>query len=150
MYFVFIGFAFALSYKCNYDEIEGPVWSSVLYKEDNLAEVKWIEINEYCRAKGDTTVYSDAGKGKCEYSRDICKWSSSSCIVNEQRENDSLEECQSLLRDNILVNGLDRGRNIPKQYDESCNYYDDCDGYMTCINNKCIEVETKDEQNLKC
>ena len=109
-YSILICLVYSLSYKCNYNEIEGPVWSSVLYKEDNLAEVKWIESNEYCRAKGDTSVYSDAGQGKCEYSRDICKWYGGSCVINEQRQNDSLEECQSLLRDNLLVNGLDRGR----------------------------------------
>lgn len=99
----------ALSYKCGYQEIEGPVSTHVLYKEDNLAEVKWIESVEYCRAKGDVTVYYDAGQGKCEYSRDICSWDGV-CIVNTFRENDSLEECQNLLRDNNLVEGLDKGR----------------------------------------
>jgi hypothetical protein len=104
----------ALSYKCNYSEISGPVSSHVLYKEDNLDEVKWIESVEYCRAKGDRNVYDDAGQGKCEYSRDICLWDSSSCIVNTYRENDSLEECQKLLRENKLVTGLDKGRKVTK------------------------------------
>ncbi len=118
MYFLLITGIYSLAYKCNYSEIEGPVWSSVLYKEESLPEVKWIEIHEYCRAKGDTSVYDDAGQGKCEYSRNICKWSGYSCVMNEMRENDILEECQSLLRDNTLVDGLDRGRNYQDDYED--------------------------------
>jgi len=100
----------ALSFKCDYQSINGPVSTHVLYKEDNLNVVKWLEKYEYCRAKGDTTVYKDAGKDKCEYSRDICFYYDNECIFNETRENDLLEECQDLLNNNILEDGLDLGR----------------------------------------
>jgi hypothetical protein len=103
--------ATSLSYKCNYPEISGPVATHVLYKEDNVDEVKWLESVEYCRAKGDTSVYRDAGQGKCEYSRGICVWSNSACILNSERGNDSLQECVDLLANNRLVDGLDNGRN---------------------------------------
>ena len=100
----------ALSFKCDYQLIDGPVSTHVLYKEDNLNVVRWLEKYEYCRAKGDTTVYKDAGKDKCEYSRDICFYNDNECIFNEIRENDLLEECQDLLNNNVLEDGLDLGR----------------------------------------
>lgn len=92
--------------------VEGPGSTSFLYKEDNVAEVKWLEKYEYCRAKGDPSVYQDAGQGKCEYSRDICVWNSdnNSCELNPNRGNDPISECQDLLLDNALVEGLDNGR----------------------------------------
>ncbi len=110
MLVLLLNYVSCLAYKCNYTEISGPVHTSVLYKEESLSEVKWIEINEYCRAKGDTKVYSDAGQPKCEYSRDICKWNNGMCVVNELRSSDELCECQKLLKENTLVSGLDRGR----------------------------------------
>ncbi len=100
----------ALSWKCDYTEIDGPVSSHVLYKEENENVVKWLEKYEYCRAKGDPSIYIDAGKDKCEYSRDICLFYNDECIFNEIRENDSLEECQDLLINNILSYELDSER----------------------------------------
>lgn len=103
---------YTLSWMCNYNSINGPVGTHVLYKEDNINQVKWLEKNEYCRAKGDLSVYPDAGQGKCEYSRNICLWNSSknNCILNTSRENDQYNECVNLLRDNVLVDNLDNGR----------------------------------------
>lgn len=100
----------ALSWVCQYDNIDGPVYSHFLYKEDNVAEVKWLESYEYCRAKGDKNVYFDAGKGKCEYSRGICLWGNDSCYINPDRGNDPYQECVDLIKNNILVDGLDNGR----------------------------------------
>lgn len=100
-----------LSWLCNYRCINGPISTHVLYKEDNLNEVKWLEKNEYCRAKGDPSVYVDAGQGKCEYSRDVCIWNNGQCILNTNRGNDLYSECRDLLRNNVLVDTLDNGRN---------------------------------------
>lgn len=102
--------AHGLSWVCNYRCLNGPTSTSVLYKEDNVAEVKWLDKIEYCRAKGDTNVYVDAGQGKCEYSRDVCIWSDETCLVNPNRKNDAYSECRDLLRENVLVDGLDNGR----------------------------------------
>lgn len=95
---------FALSWVCNYPCLNGPISTSVLYKEDNVAEVKWLEKNEYCRGKGDPLVHPDAGQGKCEYSRDVCLWVNNECILNTERQNDVYSECRDLLRYNVLVN----------------------------------------------
>jgi hypothetical protein len=80
-----------------------------LYKEDNVNEVKWLEKLEYCRAKGDVSVYRDAGQGKCEYSRGLCYWDGQSCL-NTYRDFDNFDECVNLLLNNVLVDGLDNGR----------------------------------------
>lgn len=100
----------ALSWKCDYPTINGPRSTHFLYKEDNVNVVKWLEKYEYCRAKGDSSVYVDAGKGKCEYSRNLCVFYNNQCIINENRANDPLQECQNLLTNNILSYELDSGR----------------------------------------
>jgi hypothetical protein len=100
----------ALSWKCDYSIIDGPKSTHFLYKEDNVNIVKWLEKYEYCRAKGDTSIYIDAGKGKCEYSRNLCVFYNNQCILNENRENDPLQECQDLLNNNDLSYELDSGR----------------------------------------
>lgn len=104
-----INLVYSLSWKCDYSNINGPVTTHFLYKEDNVAEVKWLERIEYCRAKGDSSVYRDAGQGKCEYSRGLCYWDSGNCL-NTNRQNDPLNECLDLLNYNTLVEGLDNGR----------------------------------------
>ena len=103
----------ALSWLCDYSEIDGPTTTHVLYKEETDI-VKWLEKYEYCRAKGDPSVYEDAGQAKCEYSRNLCVYSNSECIFNQERENDPLEECIDLLLNNILSEELDWGR-IPTE-----------------------------------
>jgi hypothetical protein len=105
-YLFLISSLVSLSYNCNLQEISK---THFLYKEDNVNEVKWLEKTEYCRAKGDLSVYSDAGQGKCEYSRGLCYWYNESCL-NTYREYDNLEECVNLLLNNVLVPGLDNGR----------------------------------------
>ena len=100
----------ALSWKCEYSAINGPGSTHFLYKEDNINVVKWLEKYEYCRAKGDTSIYIDAGKSKCEYSRDLCVFYNYQCILNENRKNDPLQECQDLLTNNVLSYELDSGR----------------------------------------
>lgn len=108
---------YALSWVCNYpcnnivrcrinnNCIPGPGNTSFLYKEDNELQVRWLEKFEYCRAKGDSSIYPDAGKGKCEYSRDICVWNSNnnSCDLNPNRNNDLFSECKDLLFNNKLI-----------------------------------------------
>jgi DNA repair exonuclease SbcCD nuclease subunit len=108
----------ALSWKCDYSIIEGPSSTHVLYKEENANIVKWLEKYEYCRAKGNTSIYVDAGKDKCEYSRDICIFYNDQCIINENRQNDPLQECQDLLNDNVLSYDLDSGR-IKQDFEET-------------------------------
>ena len=129
----------ALSWKCDYTEIDGPVSTHVLYKEENENVVKWLEKYEYCRAKGDPSIYIDAGKDKCEYSRDICLFYNDECIFNEMRENDSLEECQDLLINNILSYELDSGRinTEPEQETEPCESEQE------------LELETEPEPELE-
>ena len=107
----------ALSWLCDYSEIDGPTTTHVLYKEETSNIVKWLEKYEYCRAKGDPSVYEDAGQAKCEYSRNLCVFSDG-CIFNQDRENDPLNECQDLLYNNILSDELDSGR-IPSENDGS-------------------------------
>lgn len=96
----------SLSYNCNLGEISK---THFLYKEDNVREVKWLEKIDYCKAKGLTTVYRDAGQGKCEYSRGLCYWDGKNCL-NTYRDFDNFDECVNLLLNNILVDGLDNGR----------------------------------------
>lgn len=106
----------ALSWVCNYpNDIIGPVSTHFLYKEDNVNQVKWLEKYEYCRAKGDKSVYIDAGQGKCEYSRGICMWDNENCVLDPNRQNDPLSECLDLLNNNELVDGLDNGRFLLQQ-----------------------------------
>jgi len=100
----------SLSWVCNYPNIDGPVSTHYLYKEDNVNQVKWLDSNEYCRAKGDLSVYDNAGQAKCEYSRGICIWNNNNCIINPERMNDPYYECLDLLTNNVLVEGLDNGR----------------------------------------
>ena len=100
----------ALSWLCDYSEIDGPTTTHVLYKEETSNVVKWLEKYEYCRAKGDPSVYEDAGQPKCEYSRNLCVFINDECIFNQERENDPLNECQDLLYNNILSDELDSGR----------------------------------------
>ena len=65
MIFVLINIVYTLSWNCQYD-IFGDISSThFLYKEDNVNQVKWLEKYEYCRAKGDPSVYEDAGQPKC-------------------------------------------------------------------------------------
>lgn len=109
MLFFLINIVNCLSWKCEYSEFGSVSTTHFLYKEDNVNEVKWLEKYEYCRAKGDTSVYQDAGQGKCEYSRGLCYWNNGSC-ENTNRSNDPLSECQDLINNNNLVNGLDNGR----------------------------------------
>jgi hypothetical protein len=102
----------ALSYVCDYPEFELGK-THYLYKEEVLPVVKWLAKYEYCRAKGDSSVYADAGQPKCEYSRGICFWADegrATGCYETFRENDSLEECQNLLANNELSFELDNGR----------------------------------------
>lgn len=108
VYTCLLSFVFSLSWNCEYPEFGDISSSHYLYKEDNVNEVKWLEKYEYCRAKGDPTVYRDAGQGKCEYSRGLCFWNGQ--CSNTLREQDALTECRDLFRNNILVDGLDNGR----------------------------------------
>lgn len=96
----------SLSYNCNLGGISN---THFLYKEDNVNEVKWLEKEEYCNLKGDSSVYRDAGQAKCEYSRGLCYWDNGYCL-NTYRDYDNSEECVNLLLNNILVAGLDNGR----------------------------------------
>ncbi len=107
---IFLKTIHSLSWVCNFPDIPGPVNTHFLYKEDNVNQVKWLESVEYCRAKGDKTVYNNAGQGKCEYSRNICIWVNNNCIINPERTNDNYNECLDLLNNNSLVDGLDNGR----------------------------------------
>jgi len=113
MFFIIalINIVYALSWKCEYNQFGDISSTHFLYKEDNLNQVKWLEKIEYCRAKGDTNVYNDAGQGKCEYSRGLCYWNNGNC-ENTNRDNDPLSECQDLINNNILVEGIDNGRNV--------------------------------------
>jgi hypothetical protein len=107
-----ISFVSALSYVCDYPEFELGK-THYLYKEEVLPVVKWLAAFEYCRAKGDSSVYADAGQPKCEYSRGICFWAvegrATGCYETF-RENDSIEECRALLAENELSFELDNGR----------------------------------------
>lgn len=103
----------SLSWRCDSPEFGDISYTHFLYKEDNLNEVKWLEKIEYCRAKGDTSVYFDAGQGKCEYSRGLCYWDNG--CFNTGRDNDPLVECQDLYYGNTLVEGLDNGRLVLQQ-----------------------------------
>lgn len=107
----------SLSYVCSYSEFSlGD--SNYLYKEELVDVVKWLEKVEYCRAKGDSSVYSDAGQAKCEYSRGICYWDNG--CFETFRENDSFDECLDLLSNNELSFELDNGRlSIPVVDEES-------------------------------
>lgn len=115
MFFLLFPFCLSLSYVCSYPEFSlGD--SNYLYKEELVDVVKWLDKFEYCRAKGDTSVYSDAGKAKCEYSRGICYWDNG--CLETFRENDSFEECLNLLSNNELSFELDNGRIIIPIVDE--------------------------------
>ena len=118
----------ALSWLCDYSEIDGPTTTHVLYKEETYNIVKWLEKYEYCRAKGDPSVYEDAGQAKCEYSRNLCVFSNYECIFNQERENDPLNECQDLLYNNILSDELDSGR-IPSETES--DYTEETEGDYT-------------------
>ena len=109
MIFFLINFTSSLSWRCQFDTFGIISTTHFLYKEDNVNEVKWLEKYEYCRAKGDTNVYNDAGQGKCEYSRGLCYWNNGFC-ENTNRDNDPFVECQDLINNNNLVEGLDNGR----------------------------------------
>jgi hypothetical protein len=138
----------ALAWKCDYPEIESPIGTHVLYKEDYDNIVKWLEKDEYCRAKGDTSVYADAGKEKCEYSRDICVFVDNECQLNSERENDSLQECQDLLNNNILDFGLDSGRTpIENETIDIEEPEFDCDAIETTIEE--TETETDIETEIE-
>ena len=103
----------SLSWRCDSSEFGDISYTHFLYKEDNVNEVKWLEKNEYCRAKGDTSVYLDAGQGKCEYSRGLCYWDNG--CFNTGRDNDPFSECIDLYYGNTLVEGLDNGRLVLQQ-----------------------------------
>ena len=105
-YLFLISSLLSLSYNCDLGEISK---THFLYKEDNVNEVKWLEKQEYCKAKGDGSVYRDAGQGKCEYSRGLCYWDGQNCL-NTYRGYDNFDECVNLLINNALVEGLDNGR----------------------------------------
>jgi len=120
----------ALSWLCDYSEIDGPTTTHVLYKEETYNIVKWLEKYEYCRAKGDPSVYEDAGQAKCEYSRNLCVFSNYECIFNQERENDPLNECQDLLYINILSDELDSGR-IPSETESEETVSDETGGDYT-------------------
>jgi hypothetical protein len=108
MFFFLISSTFSLSYVCDYPQL--PQGSThYLYKEESLPIVKWLPKYSYCYDKGDPTIYSDAGKLKCEYSRGICIWQDESCIQT-LRPNDWVQECESLLENNELSMELDNGR----------------------------------------
>lgn len=66
----------------------------------------------YCKDKGDSSIYIDAGQPKCEYSRGICKWDSGVCIET-LRVNDDMQVCIDLLEENTLSDELDNGRIKP-------------------------------------
>lgn len=109
MIFFLINFTSSLSWRCQFDKFGSISTTHFLYKEDNVNEVKWLEKYEYCRAKGDRSVYNDAGQRKCEYSRGLCYWNNGFC-ENTNRANDPFFECQDLINNNNLVEGLDNGR----------------------------------------
>ena len=109
MWYILLSNVYCLSWICNYNRFSEIGSTHYLYKEDNVNEVKWLEKYEYCRAKGDNAVYADAGQGKCEYSRGICYWDGSNCLMTN-RQNVPENECIDLYDNNVLVQGLDNGR----------------------------------------
>lgn len=125
MFFLLFPFCLSLSYVCSYPDFSlGD--SNYLYKEELVDVVKWLDKFEYCRAKGDSSVYSDAGKAKCEYSRGICYWDGG--CRETFRENDSFDECLALLSNNELSFELDNGRlTIPTVEEDSEEEPEDVD-----------------------
>ncbi len=134
----------ALSWLCDYSEIDGPITTHVLYKEETYNIVKWLEKYEYCRAKGDPSVYEDAGQAKCEYSRNLCVFSNYECIFNQERENDPLNECQDLLYNNILSDELDSGR-IPSETESEETVSDETESDYTETDETVSDETASDE-----
>lgn len=103
----------ALSYVCNYD-IFPPSYTHYLYKEEDEPIVKWLPKESYCKDKGNTAIYIDAGQAKCEYSRGICKWDyEANTCIDTSPPNDSQQTCIDLLQQNTLSDQLDNDRLLP-------------------------------------
>ena len=117
--FLLISSVFTLSYNCDYETFGEISKTNFLYKEDLVKEVKWLDTIIYCRDKVNPDIYSDSGKGKCEYSRGLCYWENGSCL-NTFRGPDSYSDCIELFNNNILVDGLDNGRLPIPDKEENC------------------------------
>lgn len=102
LYSTIIAFVKAEGYYCPYESLGFDGRNDLLYdyyegKGDHwvrMGRTGWETRESYCRAKGDLSLHSDAGEGKCVDSQGTCIWSGSSCDVNPSKTPDCYELCK--------------------------------------------------------
>lgn len=97
----------AEGYFCPYTDLGATDTNFLIYDYYDIAgggayytrqgEVGFMSMTEYCRAKGDLTIHSDAGEWKCNDSHGLCTYNNTSCIVNSDRAPDCKALCQAVL-----------------------------------------------------
>jgi hypothetical protein len=103
----FAGYVNAEGYYCPYRELGSFGNNVLLYDYYDVfngywmrsGETGWQTIESYCRAKGDTSIHSDAGEWKCNDSRGMCAWAGGRCDVVRSRQPDCKALCEAVLRD---------------------------------------------------
>ena len=104
-----INFVMSEGYYCPYSDLGATDTLQLMYdyyeSHDNtywtrMGETGWMSIVDYCKNKGDLSLHSDAGEWKCNDSHLLCFWDGNSCQVNQSRNPDCKELCQSVLNNN--------------------------------------------------
>ncbi|NBO99442.1 MAG: hypothetical protein EBU90_04845 [Proteobacteria bacterium] len=74
----------------DYYQNQGNVWI-------RIGRTGWETRTQYCRAKGDFSLHSDASQAKCQDSQGTCQWNGNSCEVNPNKKPDCFQLCQTVL-----------------------------------------------------
>lgn len=132
LYTILIAFTKAEGYYCPYESLGFDGRNDLLYdyyegKGDywiRMGRTGWETRESYCRAKGDLSLHSDAGEGKCVDSQGTCIWSGSSCDVNPSKAPDCFELCKRVSEGG----GLSCLGNCPDGRSDRSQLYSICNG----------------------
>jgi hypothetical protein len=132
LYSAVIAFVKAEGYYCPYESLGFDGKNDLLYDyyEGNgdrwvrMGRTGWETRESYCRAKGDLSLHSDAGEGKCVDSQGTCIWSGSSCDINQSKTPDCYELCKRVSEGG----GLNCLGNCPGGRSDRSQLYSICNG----------------------
>ena len=103
--FTLLAVVYAEGYYCPYEDLGANGNNDMLYdyysQQGNvyirLGQTGWEPKSNYCSAKGDLSIHSDAGQWKCEDSQGACVWTGNSCVFNVNRQPDCRKLCETIV-----------------------------------------------------
>ncbi len=132
---IYASSVYAEGYYCPYESLGFDGRNDLLYDYYESSGDHWVRMGRtgwetrqsYCRAKGDASLHDDAGEAKCVDSQGTCRWSGSSCEVNQTKTPDCFELCKAV----VDGRGLSCLGNCPDGYSSRDRLYSICSSRTT-------------------